>query len=407
MTNTETAGEVRLSVLIAQVLRKWRLIARVTVVALLIGVVIYVVKPKRYAAEITLVPAQASQSDVGLLMSQLDLPFPLAMRPENNQERLVGAIARSRSLADSVVQQLGGASLGEKTEKRIRAVLKDHTEFRTNEDGSIRITVRDREAERAARIANAFPGVLNTIMTQLAANVTERKLQNLRSELGRAMAQLQSSEERLVDYKRTGAAPVIEAQATQTVEAAGQLQRMVMEKEVEIAQMRRSMTPENPQLRAAVAELASLRQQLNRLTGVGASPGQVYVPMREAPGIKAVELRLEHEYARDAQIYNTLAAAIAQAQIDMNDRLPIVTVLDAARVPVSPAGPSLPVTLVMALVLGVLAGLIGAGLSLYWAHAQRDPEGRQLHEAWSQVKDDIRHIAPAGLKRGAKLKASL
>lgn len=382
--------EIGVSRLMATILRQWRIVAGATLVALVIGLAYEVLRPKRYAAVTVLVPAQSAQSDFSMFANQLgDLPFPIPMRQNRDNERILSAIARSRLLADSMVRRITNGREDRGVERDVRIALAKHSTFRKNPDGSLVVQVSDRLPRRAAEIANHFPSLLNNLVTQMGVQVTHRKQENLREQLNQALAQLEVSESRLVEFRRTGAAPIIEAQAQQTLEAAGQVQRAIMEHELKIAQMRRSMTPENPELTAAVGELGTLRKQLRRLTEERAASGDVFVPMRSAPGITAGQLRLEREFARDEQIYIALSASMAQTQIDMIDNLPVVSVLDSAEVPSTPTGISLLTLLILAACLGMFVGLGLAFWAEFWTRARSDPESRVLVEAWTDLKRDL------------------
>jgi tyrosine-protein kinase Etk/Wzc len=398
---TTTRDEVRVSAIAASVLQHRGLIVRCVLTALLLAFAYYLFRPKTYTAVSTLVPAQSAQSDLSLLATQLGVPLPI--RQNGGNERMLNAVARSRLMADSMVKRLLPGKADPVTESELRVVLAQKTVLRTNPDASLSVEVKDSDPKRAARVANEFPSLLNKLVTDMGVQVSQRKQEYLRRQLSHALAELQQSEQRLVTFKSTGTTPVIDAQAQQTVAAAGDLQRSVMEQEIRIAQMRRTMTSDNPELQAALGELATRREQLRRLTTGSSHAGQVYVPMRAAPEIKAVEARLQREYQRDEQIYTSLAAAVAQTQIDMNNTLPIVSVLDAALVPTQPTGMPLMTLLVLATVLGLLAGLALTLWTELWTRAQRDPESGVLVTEWTDLKHDVLRWIPVKRKTKAQL----
>ena len=67
-----------------------------------------------------------------------------------------------------------------------------------------------------------------------------------------------------VDVRVTG--PILPQARHRASPPPADLQRRIAEKEIEVAMLRRNATPQNPQLRAAEAELAAWRAQLNRLS---------------------------------------------------------------------------------------------------------------------------------------------
>ncbi|HEY0036763.1 MAG TPA: GNVR domain-containing protein, partial [Longimicrobium sp.] len=170
----------------------------------------------------------------------------------------------------------------------------------------------------------------------------------------------------------------------------------IAEKEVEIVALRRTATADNPRLRAASSELGALRQQLERLSSGGGS-GRILVPFQQSPALRVGAARVMREYTRNEQIYVALNTALAQAQIDLNGSLPVVTVVDTAAVPATPSGPGLPVTVLVAGVIGLLSGACLAIARELVHHARRDPEHDPFLAMWRGIRAErTPHVASRG-----------
>src|SRR5690606_21451061 len=159
----------------------------------------------------------------------------------------------------------------------------------------------------------------------------------LLAQLDAAGEQLTASEQRLLGFQEQRDLPEAESQARLTIEVAARLREAIIAKEMEVVQLRRTATPDNPALRSALAELSSLRQQFADLSAGRGTDGDILIPLKASPELRIEATRLLRDYKKDEQIYIALTAALADAQIDAQNSLPVVGVLDAAGVPTIPA----------------------------------------------------------------------
>lgn len=392
------ADEVRILDLGAVVLRRWRLVAGVAVAVILLATGLSMLRPKLYTARVLMLPPTQEQSSgaAGMLATQLS-GLPGLGPIGNSNQRVIGVIARSRSLADSLVRRVAGAR-DSVDAAAVRVMLARRTEVVENPDGSIAVEVTGRNPRLAAEVANAFPAVINTMSAQLGAEAATEKQAFLEAQMERARARLETSESRLVAFQKGSNAADFQEQARKTIDAAAELQQQIAQQELRVSQLSRSSTAQNPELRGAVADLAALRGQLSRLNAGGG--GQMYLAVEDAPDIKAAITRLTREYAKDERVYLSLTAALADVQIDVNNDLPVVSVLDRAHVPDSPAGFGAGLILAVAGILGVVLGLVAAFVAERLARARQEPDGGSFFEAWEQFKGDLRR---GGFRRrGAK-----
>jgi capsule polysaccharide export protein KpsE/RkpR len=179
----------------------------------------------------------------------------------------------------------------------------------------------------------------------------------------------------------------MQEQARQTVQALSELQQAVLGQELRVSQLRRTLTADHPQLRAAVAELEAQRAQLRRMTRGGQGSG-VLIPLGASAELKLGAARVTREYARNEQIYMGLMAALAEAQMEGGD-LPTVGVLDAPKRPVEPTRGPVAVIVIAAGVAGLLLGLLLALAREYGSRIGRDPEHGALAAAWEGFRGDL------------------
>ncbi|HYR07628.1 MAG TPA: Wzz/FepE/Etk N-terminal domain-containing protein [Longimicrobium sp.] len=388
--NDEAAGppsgdEIRLLDYAAVLLHRWRTIVVCTVLGLAAGFAIATLTPPVYSSNTVLVPSPES-NDRSAMMSQLPSFVTARMGGGSVGQKLVAGILNSRSLQDSVIARVTASVPGADAEEVGRVVYEGTRRKVNPADGSITVEVDAREPKVAAAVAAEFPGLINQFATRLAVEAAAAKLSVLEDQLLAARERLAGSERRLLEFQRsTGAADVPE-QARQGIQAATALQQQILAKEVEVAQLRRTLAPGHPRRRAGESELATMRGQLERVTGGGADG--IYPGARQLPNLRAQAAGVLREYETDERVYLALSAELANAQINVREDMTVVSVLDPPVVPRNPRG-SLPRVLVASLVLGLVLGLMLAFVREYMARVRHDPGNEPFRAALDNFKGDV------------------
>lgn len=330
--------------------RDWRVIGISTVVALVAALAISFVRTPMYETMTLLFLTGQSESRIPAGAAQLAM---LTGTSASANSKLVNTILRSRSLGDSVAKRAG---------------LPVAAQITPNQDGSIEIRIRDSDPRRAAAIANAYLPILNSMVARVGITSAAEKEQVLEKQIATARADLEGAEANLLAFQRGRATPEVgQQQGNRTLDLAVNLQQQVREKEIQVMQLRRTATPDNPQLRAAESELEAWRSQLRQLTGGGG----VLAPLRETPELRVEATRLMREYTKNEQVYVTLSGSLAQTRLELQNSLPVVSVIDPATVPTRPIGPSRPVLAVAAAMLGAIFGIAIVIVAEWLRHAER------------------------------------
>lgn len=378
--------EIRLLDYVAVLLHRWRTIVVCTVLAAILGVAIAKLSPPVYSTSTVLVPSPES-GDRSSMMSQL--PSFVAARMGGGAsvgQKLVTGILNSRTLRDSVaarvVASVPGADAAEVTR-----VLAEGTRRKPNaSDGSIVIEVDARDPRLAAAIAGAYPGLINQFATRLAVEAADAKRAVLEKQLVEARERLAGSEQRLLEVQRSTGTTDVEEQARQGIQAATSLQQAILGKEVEVANLRRTLAPGHPRLQQGESELATMRRQLDRVAGGGASG--IFPGARQLPNLRAQSAGVLREYTTDEQVYIALSAQLANAQVNVREDMTVVSVLDPPFVPEHPSGSTVRV-LMASLVLGLVLGVILAFVREYMARVRHDPANEPFRTALDGFRSDV------------------
>ena len=382
-------GEIRFLDVLAVLLRRWKTIAVVTLAALVAAIPLALLQRNEYIARVVVVPVTEQGSGRGGAMPGLP-PAVAAMMggiaPPSNQ-RLVTDVLKSRALAEHVAARLEPESPQEQAEVA-RWIGRELRLERAADGTAVSLQVRADDAQRAAAIANQIVPSANAIVSRLSADAAMRRREYLLSQLEGAREHLTLSEQRLLEFQRSNNLPEVALQTERTVEAAAQLQQMVVQQELVVAQLRRTATAENPQLQAAIAELNTRRAQLRRITAGERGGNQLFLPMSESPELKAQATRLLRDYTRDEQVYIALAAALSEAELGVKNDMPVLTILDEARVPTAPLSRTGTV-MAVAGILGLLMGLAAAFLGEFAGKGRTTERNRSFYEAWDGFRADM------------------
>jgi LPS O-antigen subunit length determinant protein (WzzB/FepE family) len=402
---TGPTDEIRVLGVFAVLIRRWRTVFLTAASIVIAAVVVSLVKPSTYTAQTILVPASAVRGAGGGTLSSDGGSQGLAqlLGAESPQpDQLLDVVLKSHTLADSMVARFGGDTLSEMEQDRIRSVLKDRTEI-VKVEGGLQVSVSGNDRALVTRMANLLPPLANRVISGLSTQVAARREAFLDGQLAHAGERLAASEQRMVRFQTTQNAPELEEQAKHTMEVAAQLQQEILAQEIKIAQLRRTATPNNPELQAEVSKLGGLRGQLAAVTSGDRGNSKILLSFKDSPELQAAATRLLRDYQRDEQVYTALSNALAQAQVDAHNNLPVLTVLDGAIPPEHPDGLGLPLVLALALVTGLVAG---AGLALlreYTSRAKQDAGNEDFFLAWEKMKLDLSRGLPrrhAGSRSG-------
>lgn len=377
--------EIRLLDYAAVLLHRWRTVLVCAVLALAAGLAIATLTPPVYSSSTVLVPSP-EPGERSSMMAQLPSFVAARMGGAGVGQKLVAGILNSRSLRDSVAARVAAAIPGT-DEAAVRLVLVKGTQRKVDpNDGSITIAVSARDPRVASAVAAQFPALINQFATRLAVEAAAAKRAVLENQLVEARQRLERSEQRLLEFQRSSGTADVPEQARQGIAAATELQQRILAKELEVAQLRRTLAPGHPRLQAGESELSTMRGQLERVKGGGAAG--IYPGARQLPELRAQAAGVLREYETDERVYMALTAELASAQINVREDMTVVSVLDPPVVPENPSGSLLRV-LAASLMLGLVLGVILAFVREYMARVRHDPDNEPFRAALDGFRSDM------------------
>jgi len=377
-----------LDVLTQLVYRKW-LIAKVTGVAMLIGVITCLVLPARYTATTKIMPPQQTPSSASMLMSQLagSGPLPLAaiagggLGLKNPNDIYLGLL-NSRPIADAIIDQFGLAKVYRaKDMTAARKSLAGSTDIASEKSGFITVSVTDKDRRRSAEIANAYAAGLRILTKTLAATEASQRRLFYEDQLKQAKEALVTAEITFQQVQQTKGLVQLDAQAKTMIESLAVLRAQVAAKEVELQAMRSYSTEHNPEVALAERELSSLQAEVARLEQRNHSPGFGAMGLEDVSVAGLAYLRAEHELKYREAMLDLLIKQYDAARLDESKDAAIIQVVEPAIEPDRKSSPKRALIVYLSISGGFFLGCLLALLRWWKESFQSDPRGaKQLQD---------------------------
>jgi len=370
----ESSDEISILDLLLVIAAGKKLIITLAFVCGIAAGVIAFTTPDTFKATATILPPQQQSSSASAIIGQLGGLAGSAGNARSSQNAVYIGILESRAVANELVKQLG---LQEwyKTEKlsSARSRLKSASEFKSSNSGMIDISVKDRDPQRAADIANAYVRILKARNDELAITEASQRRVFFEEKWEEEKNNLTKAEWELKSFQEQRGIINVGGQTEAVLQSIMRLRADITAVELNLARLRAGATSQNHEVQRQEAALTKLRadlQQLQQLNKQNAGNGRndflLSASMMPDAGLEYARRLREVKY-REA-LYEAMARQYESARLD-EARESWVKVLDDAIPPDRRSAPNRR--------LYVLVGLISGGMMgvfiVFLRHAANDP----------------------------------
>ena len=347
-----------------QLARGKRLVALVTGIATLVGIVVSLLLPVSYTATTRIMTPQQTQPSAAYLMGQLALN-PTAANPlggatggslglRNPNELYLGLLA-SRPIADGIIGEFGLEGVYHvKDMTAARKALADRTAITSEKSTLIAISVTDTDKERAAHIANAYPEQLRALSKNLAVTEASQRRLFYEQRLKDAKEDLVSAELVVQQIQKKKGLVQLDAQTKALITSLADLHAQVAAKEVQLQALRSYSTEQNPEVQLLESQLSSLQDQSARLEERSGSPESGGLDLADVAGAGAEYLRAEHELEYRQALFDLLLKQYDAARWDEARNAAVIQVVEEAIPPERKSAPRRTFIVLMFMALGLL-----------------------------------------------------
>ena len=376
--------------------RRRALILGLVVVVTVVTACLMLLQPNIYQSTATLMPLSTPRGSLPTtaMLGEMGGFVPAGvgnlLGKESPTDRLL-AILRSRTLAIEVIQSLDLLPIlfakkwdAEKQQWQTNKppTLQDAVRqldtlvsMTANRQNVITIAMSYTDPVLAATIANRYIDALQRALNDNAFSVAKKNRIFIAAQLENTRQDLVIAEETLKQFEQTHKIVALEAQTTAAVKAIAEVEAQIRQKEVQVGVSQRLMTGANREVYLLKEELRELRAQLAQLQYGGselaqakASPkleNQIHPSLTEAPEIKFQYNSLQREAFVQNKLFTLLAQQLEQAKIDEARDETAFQVLDRAIPPERKSKPARALTVVLAMLVSLFAGVMLAFVREY------------------------------------------
>ncbi|TFZ03185.1 polysaccharide biosynthesis tyrosine autokinase [Ramlibacter henchirensis] len=218
--------------------------------------------------------------------------------------------------------------------------------------------------------------ILNEIGEQYVKQNVERKaaeaqktLQFLDVQLPQFKKQLNESEEAYNRYRNRQGTVALDEEAKLVLARTVELQTKLVESQQKRREMIARFTPEHPAVQTLDAQIAAWDREI----------GSLNARVKAMPSVQQDALRLERDVKVNNELYQQLRNNALQLQLVREGKVGNVRLIDPAATPEDPVKPRRGLTLVLAMALGLLGGVILALARNAFFRGIRNPQEIEAH----------------------------
>ncbi|MEL6443364.1 MAG: Wzz/FepE/Etk N-terminal domain-containing protein [Bacteroidota bacterium] len=336
----------------------WRLIAAVTLASAVVAVGIALLVPRQYASEARLLkPEDTTGFSLGALLGSAGGAVGGLLTGGGEYSRYL-TILTSRTMMDTIIDRFDlvevyGFADQEHPLSATREELRDNVEYEVDlEYDYLTIRAYDRDADRAANIANTLVEELGREHVRLTSENARRTRVAVEARLGEAEAALDSVRGSLQDFQEEYGVTELESQARALLEAVAQVKATEAQLTVEYQALADQFGSENPTVVAARAARDAARGEARRL--LSGQDAALPIALEDLPSLGRQYAGLVQEQLIQTTIIESIYPLYEQARFREESEAQAVQVVDAAEPTVVPARPSRKVLVVLLTLSGVL-----------------------------------------------------
>ncbi len=376
-------------------LKRKRTIVAVTAGITLLAAAASMIIPATYRAESKILIPVQNQSISGQLLSQLSGVTGLNLNAAagiKTTSDLYTALLKSRRVLDAVIEDFKLRKPNEALDEARERLLERLKVQDDKKSGIVTVGVVDRNAKRAAAIANAFVGRLEDLARALAVTEAGRRRLFYEGQLKDAKASLLAAEESMKAFQERTGAIKIDDQARAVIQSIAQLRAQAAAREVRLKVARSYATRQNPEVQRLEEEVRGLNEQLGRLESKSGGGAGTFVSTGRVPQLGADYVRKMRELKFNEALYEILLKQFELAKLDEARDASTIQVLETAVPPGIRFAPRRLQMIVTAFVVSFFVAVIGAFFLEFMERSKQDPDNRERLV-------EMRRLATSGWRR--------
>lgn len=386
--------------LLTQLAQRKVMIARVTAVSMVIGLLLGLLLPPRYTAVARIMPPKQTQSTTTFLNTQMGMGSlaeaaggGLGLKDPN---AIYVGLLKSRPVADAIIDRFGLAEVyAARDMTGARANLEKNTQVVSEKSTLISISVTDRDRKRAAAIANAYTEQLRAITKTISFSEASNRRIFFEGQLKSQKEALIEAESAFQQVQQNKGLVHLDAQANIVIGSLASLRAQIAAKEVELEALRTYSTERNPQVQLAERELSALEAEAAQLDKRTESTSYSDMGLKDIPSAGMDYIRAARELEYQKAFFDLLLRQYEAARLDEAKEAAVIQVVEQAIEPDRKSAPKRMAILILFTMAGALVGAILAQIERWMELGKSDPERAR---AFRGLKEAVLGKRPAAVR---------
>jgi uncharacterized protein involved in exopolysaccharide biosynthesis len=188
----------------------------------------------------------------------------------------------------------------------------------------------------AAKLSNSYVEALDNINTEKISSKAKRTREYIEEQLEITKSLLNSSEEKLMEFKQKNKTISLSEQLKSAIESSAEIKAELIQTEIEIGLLEPNLRDDSPALIALRKKLSELKQEYNKFE-IGTE--DYLIAFEDVPELSKEFADILREVKIQNEIYLLLQQQYYKEKIQENKDLPTIEVLDEAIPPLKASGP--------------------------------------------------------------------
>jgi tyrosine-protein kinase Etk/Wzc len=219
--------------------------------------------PRAYVATTIVLPPQQSNSAAASMLAQFDGISPIAQ--VKTPDELYVALLAGRHVQTQVIEglKLREAYNVDNVEQARKVMAANVLIVAEKKSGLITIKVEDRDAQRAASIANLHVSALKQLLSRMAVTDAQKRRSYFEQMVQKSKKGFEDAEQRFLRERASGGWVFTQSEAEYGIYERASIRGRLAAKRIELNTLAQYMTPRSPEYQRVVAEIAAMQRQMN------------------------------------------------------------------------------------------------------------------------------------------------
>ena len=309
-----------------------------------LSIIVSLLLPKWYRATATIMPPQATSqlNTISSLVSNLGVGGVELFGGASGESLTYIAILQSKTVFNKIIQKFNLIKIyNVKNLEEARRKLRENSEIKIDDEGTISISILEKNRQLAADIANAFCAYLDSVHVKLNVEKARNNRIFLEKRLNQENKVLNEAEEKLKDFQEKYNAVELTEQTKAEIGIIADLQSRIYETEIELKIKENALSPRHPELIKLRLQLKEMKNKLDQLARKSqiSNSSDLFIPMVQLPDLGLQYARLLRDVKVHGKISLFLMQQYEQAKFEEAKKVSSIQILDAATPPIRKAKP--------------------------------------------------------------------